>query len=93
MAKAIFVTSWFPFDSQHPDEEITKIVHTTLPIETGPFTNEELQKVLQKLPNEKATGLDEIPAEVWKTGRFNSTLLEICNGTILDGKKTSGMVT
>ena len=81
----------------NPDEEIKKIAHTTLPIETGPFTNEELQNVLQKMPSRKAAGLDEVPAEVWKTGRFNNILIEICNGTLLDGKKpqewsTSGIV-
>ena len=83
--------------TSNPDEEIKKIAHTTLPIETGPFTNEELQNVLQKMPSRKAAGLDEVPAEVWKTGRFNNILIEICNGTLLDGKKpqewsTSGIV-
>ena len=71
----------------NPDEEIELIVETTLPIETGAFTNDELQKVFQKLSNGKAEGLDEIPAEVWKSSRFINILLEICNGTLLRGEK------
>ena len=39
------------------------------------------------MANGKAPGLEEIPAEVWKTGRFNNILLEICNGVLLEGKK------
>ena len=69
------------------DEEIEHIVETTLPTETGAFTNDELQKVLQKMSNGKATGINEIPAEVWKTGRFNNILLEIRNCTLLRGEK------
>ena len=38
------------------------------------------------MSNGKTAGLDEIPAEVWKTGRFNSILLEICIGTVLRGE-------
>ena len=69
------------------DEEMVNIVDTTLPIETGPFTNEELETIIQKMPHGKAAGLDEVPAEVWKTGRFNQILLEICNDTLLEGRK------
>ena len=69
------------------DEEMVNIVDTTLPIETGPFTNEELETILQKMPHGKAAGLDEVPAEVWKTGKFNQILLEICNDTLLEGRK------
>ena len=76
-----------PPTASNPDEEIENIFDNTLPIETGAFTNEELQKVLQKMSNGKAAGLDEIPAEVWKTGRFNNILLDICNGTLLRGEK------
>ena len=32
-----------------------------------------------KLKNKKAAGLDEIPPEVWKTGKFNDLLLYYCN--------------
>ena len=35
--------------------------------------------VLIKTKKNKTAGLDEIPAEVWKTGYFNHILLEFCN--------------
>ena len=76
-----------PPTASNPDEELVNIVDATLPIETGPFTNDELQHVLKKMPNGKASGLDDIPAEVWKSGRFNNILLDICNGTLLKGQK------
>ena len=56
-------------------------VFDTLPIETGKFTLEELKSSIKDLKNNKASGLDEIPAEVWKTGCFDQQLLEICNKT------------
>lgn len=73
--------------ASNPDEEMVNMVNNTLPIETGPFTNEELHKVLQKRPHGKAAGLDKIPAEVWKTGKFNQILLDMCNDTLLEGRK------
>ena len=50
-----------------------------LQIEKGPFTIEELGMVVRKTNKSKTAGLDEIPAEVWKTGHFNHILLEFCN--------------
>ena len=44
-----------------------------------PFTQEELDLVLRKMKNRKATGLDEIPQEVWKTRQFDDILLRHCN--------------
>ena len=87
MAEILLVTHWFPSNSQQfPDGKITKIVHATLPIDTGSFTVDEVQKVLKKImTNGKTPGLDEIPAEVWKTGRFNNILLEICHEQSLSG--------
>ena len=41
---------------------------------------EELEEVLKKIPNNKASGLDNIPGEVWKTGDYNEELLNFCNG-------------
>jgi hypothetical protein len=73
--------------AKNPDGEIANIVDTTLPIETEAFTNEELQEVLKKMPNKKAAGLDGIAAEIWKTGRFNYILLDICNGILFRGEK------
>ena len=38
-----------------------------------------MELVLKKLKNKKAAGIDEIPPEVWKTGKFNDILLYFCN--------------
>ena len=48
-------------------ELITRIISKQLDIKLGPFTKEELDSVLRKIKDRKATGLDEIPPEVWKT--------------------------
>ena len=61
------------------DEPIEKVSPRELPIKTGNFTMEELQKVLKALPNRKASGLDDIPGEVWKTEGLNDILLDCCN--------------
>ena len=60
-------------------EPITKIISKQLDIKLRPFTQEELDSVLEKLKNRKATGLDEIPPEVWKTRQFDDILLRHCN--------------
>ena len=62
-------------------QHIQQIIDTELPIKKGPFSEDELGAVLNKLKNEKAPGLDEIPPEVWKTRSFNDILLETCNAT------------
>ena len=51
------------------DELITNIIDNQLDIKLGQFTQEELDLVLAKIKNRKAADLDEIPPEVWKTGR------------------------
>ena len=61
------------------NQDIVTIVDKYLHIEQGPFTIEELEMVLRKTKKNKTAGLDEIPAEVWKTGHFNHILLEFCN--------------
>ena len=43
------------------------------------FTKEELDSALRKIKNRKASGLDEIPPEVWKTRQFDDILLRHCN--------------
>ena len=43
---------------------ITRIISKPLGIKLGPFTQEELDSVLRKNKNWKATGLDEISPEV-----------------------------
>ena len=56
-----------------------RIICKQLDIKLGPFTQEELDSVLRKIKNRKATGLDEIPPEVWKTTQFDVILLRHCN--------------
>ena len=43
-------------------EPITRIICKQLDIKLGPFTLEELDSVLKKIKNKKATRLDEIPS-------------------------------
>ena len=40
---------------------------------------EDLDIVLSKIKNRKTAGLDEIPAEIWKTKKFDDLLLRYCN--------------
>ena len=58
-------------------ESITRIIYKQLDIKLGSFTQEELDSVLRQIKNRKATGLDEIPPEVWKTRQFDNILLRI----------------
>ena len=60
-------------------EPITRIINKQLDIKIGPFTQEELASVLRKIKNRKGAGLDEIPAEVWKTRQFDDILFRNCN--------------
>ena len=60
-------------------EPITRIISKQLDIKLGPFTQEELDAVLRKIKNRKATGLDKIPPELWKTRQFDDILLRHCN--------------
>ena len=63
------------------DHQPIKRVFNTLPIETGDFTADGLQKSINALHNNKAPGLGGILIEMWKTGRLDEELLEICNKT------------
>ena len=58
---------------------ITRIISKQLDIKLGLFTLKELDSVLRKIKNRKATGLDEIPPEVWKTRQYDDILLRHCN--------------
>ena len=58
---------------------IYMIISKQLGIKQGPFTLEELDSVLRKIKNRKATGLNEIPPEIWKTRQFDDILLRHCN--------------
>ena len=60
-------------------EPITKIINNQLDIKLGQFMPEELDSVLRKIKNRKATGLDEIPPEVCKTREFDNIQLQHCN--------------
>ena len=59
------------------DKLIPKLLITNMKL--GQFSQEELDVVLTKIKIKKATGLDEIPPEVWKTWKFNNLLLRYCN--------------
>ena len=69
------------------DSTIEKVIEHELEIKTGPFNELELDLVLKKLQNKKADGLDGIPPEVWKTGKFNDLLLyyynEVYKGNVI----------
>ena len=58
---------------------VAKIISNQLGIKLGQFTQEKLDLVLRKIKNTKVAGLDEIPLEVWKTRKFDDTLLRYCN--------------
>ena len=62
------------------DKPVEK-VFDTLQINTEEFTTAELKTAIKTLQNNKATRLDEIPAEVWKTECLDQELLEVCNKT------------
>ena len=56
-------------------------ISDTLPISTGPFYMEELQKGINKLQKSKTPGPDNIPAIIWKSPLFHQQLIEFCNET------------
>ena len=60
-------------------KETKTVLQHTLSINTDNFTMEELNKFIKGFKNNKASGLDDIPIEVWKTGELNMQLLEVCN--------------
>ena len=61
------------------DGPITKNFSNVLDVKLGQFMQEELNVLLRKILDRKATGLDEIPPEVWKTRKFDNILLRYCN--------------
>ena len=58
---------------------ISKIISNQLDITLRQFAQKELDSVLRKILNRKATGLDEIPPDVWKTREFDDIQLQHCN--------------
>ena len=61
-------------------------VSDDLPIPTGPFTMEELQKGLNNLNKSKTPDPDNIPAIIWKNSLFHEQLLDLCNETMKGNK-------
>ena len=61
------------------DEAITKIISYQLDTKLGQFTQEELDLGLRNIKNRKATALDKIHPNVWKTREFDDILLRYCN--------------
>ena len=68
--------------TQSSSQGIHTIISEELPISTDNFTLEELRPCLKSLKNNKASGLDGIPAEVWKTRVLDNELLDYCNRTL-----------
>ena len=61
------------------DKPIQKIISDQFAIKLGQFIEGELDIVLKKIKNRKATVLDETSTEVWKTRKFDGILLWLCN--------------
>ena len=61
------------------DDQSINRVFDAFPIKTGDFTMTESWEAIKSIQGNKATGLDGIPAEVWKPECFNDQLLEVCN--------------
>lgn len=61
-------------------------ISDTLPIQTGPFTMEELQVSLKRLKTHKTPGPDNISSTIWKCPLFHKQLLEFCNETYKGNK-------
>lgn len=57
----------------------SRVVEPVLPIPAEEFTIEELKKVTSKVNNNISWGIDNIPAELRKSGILNERLLHICN--------------
>ena len=55
------------------------MIDLELHIGKNDFTMKELQIVIKNVRNNKASGVDNIPAEVRKAGICNGQLLYICN--------------
>ena len=63
------------------ETKILPVIEQTLPINTNEFTKEELLKCIESFKNGKASGLDNIPIEVWKIDALTDALLDVCNRT------------
>ena len=68
--------------SEIKPETTRTVLQHTLPINTDNFTLDELNKCIKSFKNNKASGLDNILIEVWKSRTLNKQLLEVCNITL-----------
>ena len=57
-------------------KETKTVLQYKLPIDTN-FKMEELNKCIKSFKNNKTSGRDNIPIEVWKTGALKMQLLEV----------------
>ena len=57
-----------------------------MPINTDNFTMEEPNKCIKNFKNTKASGLHNIPIEVWKMGALSLQLLEVFNRRLNGGR-------
>ena len=69
-----------------------RMIDAEFHIEKNDFTMKELQIVIKNLKNNKASGIDNIPAEVLKAGICNEQLLYICNQQPVDTRKQSCII-
>ena len=60
--------------------------HFNINIKKGPFSPDELTNTFNHINNGKASGLDELPAEVWKLENVQSILLIFCD-SLYDNQK------
>jgi exonuclease III len=60
-------------------QQTQRIIEEQLDIRTGLFTMDELHTTKKQIKRGKASGLDNIPTEVWMTGDFDNELLNFCN--------------
>ena len=71
------------------DDFYNQKVSDLLPIDTHPFTMQELEKCLKKVSNHKTAGPDNIPSIIWKHLLFHKELLYFCNETFQGNKPSS----
>ena len=72
-----------------PDDDfvVAPVVDHILPIEEGPFSQEELSTALKYTKKGGAVGVDCIPLEIWKDPTFSTYLLDLCNSGLTQHTK------
>ena len=70
-------------------EDIDTIISETLPIHVHEFTMEELTSAIRSTSSGKAPGLDNIPAEVWKSGALLEYPLNVCDNVFNSGEASN----